>query len=47
MVVKVSNLNRQFLFREHNVGQSKSSAAAAAVKAMNRDIKVRYVKDKF
>ncbi|CAM9239916.1 unnamed protein product, partial [Hapterophycus canaliculatus] len=37
---KVSNLNRQFLFREHNVGQAKSSAAAIAAKAMNSSIKL-------
>ncbi|CAN0518620.1 unnamed protein product, partial [Scytosiphon promiscuus] len=37
----VSNLNRQFLFREHNVGQAKSAAAAIAAKSMNANIKVR------
>ena len=36
----MSNLNRQFLFREHNVGQAKSAAAAIAAKSMNADIKV-------
>lgn len=36
----MSNLNRQFLFREHNVGQAKSAAAAIAAKAMNSTIKV-------
>ncbi|CAN0430717.1 unnamed protein product, partial [Discosporangium mesarthrocarpum] len=37
---QVSNLNRQFLFRQHNVGQPKSRAAAAAVMAMNPDMKM-------
>ena len=38
--IEVSNLNRQFLFREKNVGQAKSLAAAHAVKAMNPHVKV-------
>jgi len=38
--IEVSNLSRQFLFREDNVGQPKSKAAANAVKKMNPDLNV-------
>ncbi|KAG5466887.1 hypothetical protein LSCM1_01064 [Leishmania martiniquensis] len=38
--IEVSNLSRQFLFREENVGQSKSAAAAARMRQMNADAKV-------
>jgi ubiquitin-activating enzyme E1 len=36
--IEKSNLNRQFLFRPSDVGKLKSSAAAAAVQAMNPDL---------
>ncbi|CAM43514.1 putative ubiquitin-activating enzyme e1 [Leishmania braziliensis MHOM/BR/75/M2904] len=38
--IEVSNLSRQFLFREENVGQSKSAAAAARMRQMNPEVKV-------
>ncbi|KAG5466345.1 hypothetical protein LSCM4_01493 [Leishmania orientalis] len=37
--IEVSNLSRQFLFREENVGQSKSAAAAARMRQMNPEAK--------
>lgn len=37
--IERSNLNRQFLFRPKDVGSLKSDAAAAAVQAMNPDLK--------
>uniref|UniRef100_A0A6T6VVW8 E1 ubiquitin-activating enzyme n=1 Tax=Hemiselmis tepida TaxID=464990 RepID=A0A6T6VVW8_9CRYP len=39
-VIEKSNLSRQFLFRNFNVGQSKSVAATNAVKGMNGAIKI-------
>jgi len=37
-VIEVSNLNRQFLFREKHLRKPKSSTAAAAAIQMNREL---------
>lgn len=38
--IELSNLSRQFLFREHNVGQPKSRAAGAMATVMNPGFKI-------
>ncbi|XP_053205486.1 ubiquitin-like modifier-activating enzyme 1 isoform X2 [Panonychus citri] len=39
-IIEKSNLNRQFLFRPHDVGSMKSEVAAKAVKVMNPQINI-------
>uniref|UniRef100_T1KIL5 E1 ubiquitin-activating enzyme n=2 Tax=Tetranychus urticae TaxID=32264 RepID=T1KIL5_TETUR len=39
-IIEKSNLNRQFLFRPHDVGSMKSEVAAKAVKGMNPQINI-------
>ena len=39
-VIEKSNLSRQFLFRNHNVGQSTSQAASRAVLGMHPALKI-------
>lgn len=41
-LIEKSNLNRQFLFRPHDVQSAKSRVAAAAVKRMNPELNVKY-----
>ena len=39
-IIEKSNLNRQFLFRNSNIGKSKSEIAKDAIKNMNNDINI-------
>ena len=39
-LIEKSNLNRQFLFRDKNIGQLKSEAAAIQIKGMNPEINI-------
>lgn len=38
-IIEKSNLNRQFLFRDNNIGQHKAEAACNAITQMNPDVK--------
>jgi ubiquitin-activating enzyme E1 len=44
--IEKSNLSRQFLFRNSDVGKSKSDAAASAAKKMNGAIKLKPMQDR-
>eukprot|EP00760_Papus_ankaliazontas_P017843 PhM_4_TR1738/c0_g1_i1/m.86944/K03178/UBE1, UBA1; ubiquitin-activating enzyme E1 len=44
-LIEVSNLNRQFLFREENIGQAKSIAAAQRGKSINPSLNIDARKD--
>eukprot|EP01065_Artemidia_motanka_P019875 TRINITY_DN2376_c0_g1_i1.p1 TRINITY_DN2376_c0_g1~~TRINITY_DN2376_c0_g1_i1.p1 ORF type:complete len:1075 (+),score=488.18 TRINITY_DN2376_c0_g1_i1:71-3226(+) len=44
--IEKSNLSRQFLFRNTNVGRQKSECAAAAAKAMNPQLNIRHLNEK-
>ena len=39
--IETSNLNRQFLFRKHHVGESKAKVAAEAVRRFRPDAKIQ------
>lgn len=45
-VIEKSNLSRQFLFRDWNIGQSKSTVAAAAAAAMNPRLRVEALQNR-
>lgn len=45
-IIERSNLNRQFLFREKDIGSAKSVAAAAAVKKINPTMKIKAYEQK-
>lgn len=44
--IERSNLNRQFLFRDKDIGQLKSTTAAAAVKVMNPTVNIKPFQDR-
>ena len=45
-IIEKSNLSRQFLFRNHNVGHSKSSSAVEAVSKMNPQLNATALQDR-
>jgi ubiquitin-activating enzyme E1 len=45
-VIEKSNLSRQFLFRDWNIGQAKSTVAASAAKSINPSLKIRALQNR-
>jgi len=45
-VIEKSNLSRQFLFRDWNIGRAKSTCATAAAKAINADLNAIPLRDR-
>ncbi|KAI4368912.1 hypothetical protein MLD38_017415 [Melastoma candidum] len=45
-VIEKSNLSRQFLFRDWNIGQAKSTVAASAAKSINPHLKVEALQNR-
>ncbi|MCO5606848.1 hypothetical protein L7F22_061039 [Adiantum nelumboides] len=45
-VIEKSNLSRQFLFRDWNIGQAKSTVAASAASAINPSLKVQALQNR-
>ncbi|KAL9247036.1 hypothetical protein vseg_020507 [Gypsophila vaccaria] len=45
-VIEKSNLSRQFLFRDWNIGQSKSTVAAAAASVMNSRLRIEALQNR-
>lgn len=45
-VIEKSNLSRQFLFRDWNIGQAKSTVAASAASAINPSLKIQALQNR-
>ncbi|MHA2271852.1 MAG: ThiF family adenylyltransferase [Candidatus Hodarchaeales archaeon] len=45
-IVEYSNLNRQFLFTDKDVGKSKAEIAATVLQKLNPDVTITYLQDK-
>ncbi|MCH8501133.1 MAG: molybdopterin-synthase adenylyltransferase MoeB [Aliidiomarina sp.] len=44
--IERSNLQRQILFREHNIGDSKAETAAATLRALNSEVKIQAISER-